>query len=119
MQDGRVRGIDATFQSLDPVALLPGLVDLAVTRGHGYPVKAWRRRLELRRAHIGPDNVADLHHRICGEPYFVEKRLWLIHLFQAHAVDVKFPSVIDTPNTILLVSSKPERRESVGARLIY
>src|SRR5580704_8103274 len=120
MQDRRVRGVDAAFQCLQPIAFLDHLGDVAARLGHLGPGEfGWRRHL-FGRAEIGPDDPAELRRRIGGDVDTVlELVLWrLIELVDAIAFDVVFPAVIDAAQPALLVAPEKQRHPPVRTELV-
>ena len=108
VQDRGVRGVDAAFKRLQPIALLPHLRDVAVGFRHLRPFESRRCRHFLARPHIGPDDAAHLDRRIGGQADLVAERLGLVHLLGAFAVDVEFPAVIDAAQPQFLVAPEPQ-----------
>src|SRR6516165_2600408 len=78
------------------------------------------RRLELRRTHIDPDDVAQLDARIGRQLDLPAEaaRLGLGGNLGALTGDVVFPAVIGAAQPVLLVASEPERYAAVGAELV-
>ena len=105
-----MRGVDAAFERLQPVALLPDLGDVAVGLWHLRPLEGRGCGHLVARPHIGPDHAAHLDGRIGGQPDLVAERLGLVHLVDAVAVDVEFPAVIDAAQPALLRCARTRAR---------
>src|SRR4029077_2260276 len=118
MQDRGVRRVDAAFERLQPVALLPYLRYVAVGLGNLRPLEGRRRRHLVTRPHKGPDDPAHLGRRIGRQADFVAERLRLVHLFDAGSVDVELPAVINAAQAGFLVASEPERSAAMRAEFI-
>src|SRR5262249_6488259 len=118
MQERDVRRVDATFHRLQVVAFLRALRYEPVRRRHERPFEAWPRRLELARAQIGPDHVAELDARIGLELNLpAESRLGRdLDALPAH---VKFPAMIGAAQAALLVAPEPQRHAAVGAEFVH
>src|SRR5262245_25230443 len=61
VQDLGMRGINAAFQTLEPVALLNHFGHMAVRFRNLRPGEPGQRWLQLRWSHVGPDNAPNLH----------------------------------------------------------
>src|SRR5499427_2303230 len=87
---------------------------------HPRPFESRKRRLELRRTHIDPDNVAQLDARIGRQLDLPAEsaRLGLGGNLGALTGDVVFPAVIGAAQPVLLVAAEPERYAAVGAELV-
>src|SRR5512132_1867328 len=87
---------------------------------HPRPFEARKRRLELRPAHIDPDDVAQLDARVGRQLDLSAKaaRLGFGGDLGALTRDVVFPAVIGAAQSILLVASEPERYAAMGAELV-
>src|SRR5271165_513532 len=118
VQDRRVRGVDAAFERLQPVALFPNLRDVAVGFRDLRPLESRRRRHLVARSHIGPDHPAYLGRRIGGQADLVTERLRLVHLLDAIAFDVELPAVIDAAQAGFLVASEPQGGAAMRAKLL-
>src|SRR5437763_16415423 len=111
MPDRRMRGVDAAFQCLQPVAFLDDLGDVPARLRYLGPGEFGRRRHLVGRAEIGPDETAELDRRI-GRDVNVLLELMLrrlVELIDAIAFDVKFPAVIDASEPAFLVAAEPQR----------
>src|SRR5207237_6347866 len=64
VQDRRMRRVDATFERLQPVALLDHFGHVAVAGWRLGELEPRRSRRLVRRPHIRPDNPAQLEYRI-------------------------------------------------------
>ncbi len=107
VQDGRVRGVDAALERLQPVALLDHLRHVTVRRRRLGPGELGQRRLEVRWVDGRIGRLADL---------VLEAQLFrLVHHVHATAADVELPAVVDAPETALLVASEEERRAPMRA----
>jgi hypothetical protein len=120
MQDRGVGGIDATFESLKPVAFLDHFRHMAVRRRHLRPLELRQRRHVLARPHIGPDDPTQFDGGVgCGANFMGETAIRrLVHLLDTGAGHVELPAVIDTAQTRLLIAAEPERDPTVWAELI-
>jgi len=107
VQDRGMRGVDAAFQRLQPVAFLPYLGAVPVAFRHLRPFESRRRGHALLRPHIGPDHPAYLGRRICRKVDLVAELLGLVHLVEAVTLDVKLPAVIDAAQPRLFVAPEP------------
>src|SRR5215475_6375989 len=105
VEDLRMRRIDASFQGLEPVALLNHLGDVAMRLRHLGPGETGQWRLQRRWSHVGPDNAADFYRRIGNGTYFVLKIpfRWLVHHVDAAPVHVELPSMIHTAQATRLI----------------
>jgi hypothetical protein len=117
MHDRRVRGVEAAFQRLQPVALLDDLGHVPMRLGRLGPGKFGGRRHALGRPQIGPYDPAQLDRRIGGDVDFVEEMVLgrLVHLVDAGAGDVKLPAVIDAAQPAFLVAAEKERGAAMRA----
>ncbi len=61
VQERYMAGIDAALDRLQVVALLPPLGGDAMRRRQMHPLEVRQRRLLRQRAHVGPDDAAQLH----------------------------------------------------------
>ena len=113
VHDRCVRGVEAAFERLQPVAFLDDFGDVAMALRSRGPGEFRQRRRTLGRAHIGPDDATQFDGRIGGQVDLVTKRLGLVHLFYAAAVDGEFPAVIDAAQPIRLVAPEPKRGPAV------
>src|ERR1700730_17697520 len=113
-----MRGVDAAFERLEPVALLPHLRDVAMALGHLGPLESGRRRHFLARTHIGPDHPAHLGRRVSRELDLVAELLGLVYLIEAHAVGVELPAVIGAAQSRYRAPCEPQRRTSMRAALV-
>ena len=64
-------GVDAAFEALQPVALLDDLGQRPPLGRCLRPGKQRRRRLQLRRPHVGPDDAARLMGRVGRDAHAV------------------------------------------------
>ena len=120
VHDRRVRGVDAAFQPLQPVALLDHLGDVAMRFRRLRPGEFRQRRHVLHRAEIGPDDAAQLGGRIRGEAHLVlEVVLFrLVHHVDAGAGHVELPAVIDAAQAAFFVAPEEQRRAAVRAEFV-
>src|SRR5216683_3172467 len=118
MEDRRVRGVDAAFERLEPVAFLPHFRDVAMALRYLCPLESGGCRHQLARSHIGPDHPAHLGRRISRQLDLVAELLGLVHLIDAIAVDVVLPAVIDAAQARFLIAPEPQRGASVRAELV-
>src|SRR3974390_868539 len=120
MQERDVAGIDAAFQSLQPIAFLQPLRHEALLGRHQFGFPFWQGRLLLRWAHIGPQHAAALDQWIGFELNLVTEAAF--DRFRRHldalAGVVVFPAVMGAARTVLLVAAKPQRYPTVGAKLV-
>ncbi len=72
------------------------------------PGEFGQRGLQLARSHIRPDDPSQLYRGIGRETNFVLKGLGFIHLVNAVAFDVEFPSVIDTTQAGIFITPQPQ-----------
>src|SRR6266540_5216591 len=68
VQEGRMRVVDGPFESLQPIAFLPHLRQMAVILRHLRPFEFGQSRNLLRRPQIGPDYAAQLRGWIRLQP---------------------------------------------------
>src|ERR1700694_3042211 len=101
MEDRSVRGVDAAFERLQPVALLPYFRDVAMALRYLCPLESGGCRHQLAWSHIGPDHPAHLSGRISRQVNLVAELLGFVHLIDAVAVDVELPAVIDAAQSRL------------------
>ena len=101
------------------------LLDAVALSGHAQPVLTEQRRvpgewrLQLRRAHVGEDQPADLDARVRRMLHGVAEtppRRLAGHI-EAVAVSVVEPSVVEAPQPLILNAPVQERRPAVGAVL--
>src|SRR5216683_4105839 len=118
MEDRRVRGVDAAFERLEPVAFLPYFRDVAMALRYLSPLERGGRRHQFARSQIGPDHPAHLGSRISRQVDLVAELLGLVHLIDAIAVDIELPAVINAAQTRLFVASEPQRGASVRTELV-
>src|SRR6266571_8524756 len=120
VQDLGMGGINASFQALEPVALLNHLGHMAMRRRHLGPGELGERWLQLRWSHVGPDNAADFHCGIRrGTNLVLEIQLfWLVHHIDTVTVNVELPPVIDAAQATLLVAAKKQRYALMWAVLL-
>src|SRR5712691_11844528 len=120
MQNGNMRGVDAALETLEPVALLDDLGDVAMRGGRLGPGEVRRRRPALRGAEIGPDDPARFHRRIGASADLVrEPQLFrLVHHVHAPAFDVELPAVVDAAEPALLIPPEEKGGLTVRAALV-
>jgi hypothetical protein len=119
MQNRRVRGVDAALERLEPVALLDHFRHVAVGCRRLRPGELGQGRLEIRRAHVRPDDAAQLDRGIGRLADLVlEGELFrLVHHVHAAAADVELPAVVDAPQPALLVTAEEQRGAPMRAEL--
>ena len=110
VQNRRVRGVEPTFEPLQPIALLDYLADVPVRSRYLRPGKFRQRRNLLCRTHIGPDEAAQFAGWIGGQAHLVFEQVFLglIHLVDAAAVDGEFPAMVDATQPALFVAPEPQ-----------
>ena len=115
-----MRRIDAALHRLQVVAFLRALGHEAMRMRHLCPFEGRQRRLELRRPHIDPDDVAQLDAGIGRQLDLPAEpaRLGLGGDLGALSADVVFPAMIGAAQPVLLVASEPERHAAVGAEFV-
>src|SRR5262249_7341970 len=111
MQDRCMRGIDATFQGLQPVALLHDFRDMTMALGHMRPLKMRRWRPFGPGSPLGPDDSTPLNCGIGrGTDFMGETALCgFVHLLHAGTVHVELPTVIHAAQARLLIAPEPQR----------
>src|SRR3989454_3672106 len=120
VQERNMAGIDADLDRLQVVALLPPLGGDAMRRGQMHPLEVRQRRLPRRRAHVGPDDAAQLHARVRLELDALAYAAFLRLGGQVHAlaVHVVLPPVVRAAQPALLVAAEPQRHAAMGAELV-
>ncbi len=108
VHDRRVRGVDAAFQTLEPVALLDHFRHVAIGFRRLRPGEFRHRRHVLDRTEICPDDAAEFARRIRGEAHLVLEVILrrFVHHVGAGAGDVELPAVIDAAQTALFVATE-------------
>src|SRR5262245_17175697 len=111
VEDLGMGGINASFQGLEPVALLNDLGHVAMGFGHLRPGEIGQRRLQCRWSHVGPDNAADFHRWVGrGTNLILEMQFArLIHHVDTAALNVELPAVVDTAQATLFIAAKKQR----------
>ena len=107
VQEREVRGVDAAFEALHPVAVLPLLGDVAMARRHEPELDLRQLRHVFLRAHIDPDQVGPFAHRI-GEQLdrvLVRGLRRRGRQVDAVAVDIELPAVEGAAQPAILVAS--------------
>src|SRR4029453_19109677 len=96
MQDRRMRGVDASFQGLQPVALLDDFRDMTMALGHMRPLKVRRWRHFGLGAHVGPDDPTQFNRGVGRRTNFMGETALggFVHLLHAGTVHIKLPTVI-------------------------
>ena len=117
VQEAGVGWVVIALHGLQVVALEAELRHVAVACRQLRPGEVREGRLLVRRAHVGPDQVAGLDHRVGDGLDLVLERLALRRVRQVRALagDVEFPGVIDAAQAILLVAAEEQRRPAVRA----
>src|SRR5438094_7365576 len=105
MQERNMAGIDAALDRLQVVALLPPLGGDAMRRGQMHPLEARQRRPLRRRAHVGPDDAAQLHARVRLEldalAYTALFQLGVrVHVLDVHVVLSSAVRLAQTPRRV-------------------
>ena len=120
VQDLGMGGINASFQALEPVALLNDLGHVAMCLGHLRPGEIGRRRLQLRWSHVGPENAADFHCRVGrGTNLLLEMQFFgLVHHVDTAALNVELPAVVDTAQATRFIAAKKQRYPPMRTVLI-
>src|SRR3989449_11408137 len=120
MQERNMAGIDAALDRLQVVRLLPSLGGDAMRRGQMHPLEARQRRLLRRRAHVGPDDAAQLRARVRLELDALAYAAFFRLGGQVHAlaVHVVLPPVVRAAQPALLVAAEPERHAAMSAELV-
>src|SRR5262245_14277864 len=120
VQDLGMGGINASFQGLEPVALLNDLGHVAMRLGHLRPGEIGQRRLQRRWSHVGPDNAADFYRRIGhGTNLILEMQFFgLVHHIDTAALSVELPAVVDTAQATLFIAAKEQRHPPMRTILI-
>src|SRR6266852_2507842 len=120
VQERNMARIDAALDRLQVVALLPAFGGDAVRRGQMHPLEVRQRRLFRRRAHVSPDDAAQLHARVRLELDALAYAAFFRLGGQVHAlaVHVVLPPVVRAAQPALLVAPEPQRHAAVGAELV-
>ena len=120
VEEADVAGVYAALERLEPVAVLQALGEVAIVVGAGRPREVGQLRLEVGRAHVGPDNAATLLAGVGGDAHLVlEVALGgLGRHVDAVAVHVELPAVVDAAEAVLLVPAEEEAGPPVGAEVV-
>src|SRR5919108_4844608 len=120
VEDLGMRSINASFQGLEPVALLNHLGDVTMRLRHLGPGEIGQWRLQRRWSHVGPDNAADLYRRIGSGIHLMLKTqfYWLVHHVDAAPVHVELPPVVHAAQATLLVTAQKQRDPPMRAVLL-
>ena len=115
-----MRGVDATLEALQPVALLDDLRDVPMRRRRLGPRELRQRRPPVLGAQVGPDHAAHLHGGIGRGADLVGEAelLGLVHHVHAPAVDVELPAVVHAAQAAVLVAAEEEGHPPVRAVLL-
>src|SRR5438552_11680840 len=119
VQERNMAGIDAALDRLQVVALLPAFGGDAMRRRQMHPLEVRQRRLLRRRAHVGPDDAAQLHAGVRLEldaaAYAFARLGGQIHALAVHVV---LPAVVRAAQPALLVAAEPERNAAMRAEFV-
>jgi len=121
MQKTQMRRIKISLHGLKPVAVSSVSQSPTPRRFHQSPSELGQRRQVVPiRTHVGPDNAVSLDARIRGDTRLLVQLASgrLVRRVHALALDVKFPSVIEAAEPVLLVPSKKERRATMRTNVI-
>src|SRR5437660_11601709 len=91
-----------------------------MARRHHGPLVLGKRRLQLRRSHVGPEHAAALDQRVALQLHALAE-LRIVGLrgnLDALAGHVVLPAVIRTAQPVLLVAPEPERYAAMRAELV-
>src|SRR2546426_2803268 len=120
VEDLGMGGINASFQGLEPVALLNHLGHVAMRLRDLGPGELGERRLQLRWSHVGPENPADFHHGIGRGTHLIFEMqfFWLVYHIDTAAIHIELPPVIHAAQATLLVAAKKQRYPPMRAVLL-
>jgi hypothetical protein len=110
VQEGEMGGVDRALETLNPIAVLPLLGNVATARRHQAQFELRERGHVLARAHVDPDHVGPFSHRI-GEQLDgvlvggLGRRGREVY---AVAVDVEFPAMIGAAQAAPFVAAVVE-----------
>src|SRR4030095_10240080 len=104
---------------LEKVALLRAFRHETMRLRNPRPLESRQWRLECGRAHIRPDNIAQLHTRIRlqPDPFAKSVLLRLGRNIDALAGDVVLPAVIGAEEAPLLLATEPHGAAQMGGTL--
>jgi hypothetical protein len=115
-----MRGVDTTFQGLQPVALLYDFRDMTMALGHMRPLKMRRWRHFGLGAHIGPDDPTQFNRGVGRRTNFMGETALggFVHLLHAGTVHIKLPTVIHAAQAGLFIAPKPQGDQAVRAEFV-
>src|SRR5215475_6912908 len=117
MQPKQMRGVHGIFHRLQPVTIDGRFLDdpaSTVFPNKHIPTRQQRPRL---RAEVSENQSAEWLYRIGDvfDPFFERAARWFCRLLQTLAGAVKFPTVIRTPNSLLIDSAKGQGSQAMRA----
>src|SRR6185312_12724404 len=120
VKEVRMRGIDHALEALHPIAGDARFDDDAMRGGQLGELESERRRLQFRRAEIGPDDAPRLAQRISPRTHI---GLELARLRLRRRVDdapchIELPAVIEAAQPAILGAAQNERRAAMRAELV-
>ncbi|MGY4446984.1 hypothetical protein ACVWZR_001644 [Bradyrhizobium sp. i1.3.1] len=120
MQEAEMRRVDIAFEALEPVgfALEDGDGQILLRNEQRF-VHRHRRRLGPR-AHVNPYEARALANPVafCADLFLEILRRGDVRHFEAAAVNVELPAVIDATDTVLLVTAEEQRGTTVRTLMI-
>ena len=119
VQEAHVRGVDVPFQCLQPVAVALQAPDLGV--GHQVGLDQRQRRRLGAVAHVDPDEAIALGRAVGARPHLVLEVFFRRHVghFDAAAVDVELPAVVDAAQAAILVAAEEQAGAAVRAAVVH
>src|SRR5262249_12763797 len=120
VEDRHVRRVDATFEPLQPVALLDHLGNVAMRVRRLRPCDVRERRTPIGRAEVSPDDAPRLHRGIASRADLARELdlRGLVHHVYAAPFHVELPAVVDAPEPAVLVAPEEERGLAMRAALV-
>ncbi len=110
-------GVDAALHRLQVVAFLQTLADEHLGRRQAAPLDLGRRRLLVRRPHVGPHQAAALDARIGLDGHELAQLRRRRHL-DAAPVAGELEAVIGAADAAFLVAAEIQRGAAMGAELV-